>query len=141
MFPRTVTAAQAGRRRLIDQLNIAQRKGREDDSRTYLRHQSLEEAAHTLISQHATDDPEAAFWILKVTVLDSGFDDVERGGYDQGSAGTCDGCDKVLHPARCVVVCQLVEIFFGEGGAAEELFQMMSVSFLLVSMQRGRRVW
>lgn len=42
--------------------------------------QSLEEAAESFVLDHAADDTEAGFWVLKVAVLDSGLDDIERSG-------------------------------------------------------------
>ena len=46
--------------------------------RTYFRHQTLEETCKSLILDHTANDPESALWVLKVSVLDSSLDNIER---------------------------------------------------------------
>ena len=41
--------------------------------------EALEERGRALSLDHVADNPEAALWVLKVAVLDTRLDDVERG--------------------------------------------------------------
>ena len=60
--------------------------------------QSLEEGSESLVLHHVGYDPEAALGVLKVPVLDTRLDDIERGRDDERCAGSGDGGDKVLRP-------------------------------------------
>lgn len=73
------------------------------------------------MSYHLSDDPKPTLRVLEIPILYPSLDDVQRGRHDQGCAGSGDGGDEVLHPARFVVVLQFVEILFCKGGATEEL--------------------
>lgn len=84
---------------------------------------ALEEGGGTFVLHHVGNDPEAALGVVKIPVLDSSLDNVERGRDDKGSTGTSNGCDKVLAPCGAVVVGQLVEIFFRRSRSTEQLFK------------------
>ena len=86
-----------------------------------LRNQALEEGCRALVSDHVGDDLEATLSILEVAVLNTGLDNVERGGHDQRGASTSDGGDKVLRPGCGVVVLQGIEILLCSCGTTEEL--------------------
>jgi hypothetical protein len=73
------------------------------------------------VLHHVGNDAEAGLGVLEVAVLDTGLDHVERGGDDQGSAGTTDGSDEVLRPGGGIVVLEGVDVFLGECGTTEEL--------------------
>ena len=104
-----------------------------------LRRQSLEEASHALILGHVAQDPEPALGILKVSVLDPGLDDVERSGDDEGGGCADYRGHEVLHPARGVVVGELVDVFFGKCRATEELLQLASADRSLEMGTYGKR--
>ena len=70
---------------------------------------------------HVGQNAETALGVLKVSVLDTGLDDIERGGDDQRRRGTGDGGDEVLEPRRLVVVAKGEEVFLCESGTTEEL--------------------
>lgn len=89
--------------------------------------QTLEEAAGALVLHHVRQDAESRFGVLKVAVLDTGLDHIQRSGNDQGGAGTAHRGDEVLGPAGGVVVLQGVDVFLGEGGATEELYISVSI--------------
>lgn len=44
---------------------------------TYLRNQTLEERGESFVLYHASYDFEATFWMLEITVLDSGLDHIK----------------------------------------------------------------
>ena len=90
--------------------------------------QALEEARDALLAHHAPHDPKPGLGVLEVLVLDARLDDVERRGHDERGRRAADGRDEVLCPRGAVVVAQLEEVFFGEGGAAEELYDRENVS-------------
>jgi hypothetical protein len=71
--------------------------------------------------------------VLEVSVLDTGFDDVQGSGDDEGCAGAEDGGDEVLAPGCGVVVLEGEDVFFCEGGATEEL----SIVSIGLSPRRG----
>ena len=87
-----------------------------------LRHQPLKERRRALLPCHPTNNLEPTLGIFEISVLDSGFDDVERGGDDEGGGGAGDRGDEVLGPGCGVVVFEFVEVLFCCCGAAEELF-------------------
>ncbi len=66
--------------------------------------QALEEGRGTLVARHVSQNAETALWVVKVTVLDTGLDDVKRSRHDERCRRTGDGGDKVLEPRRLVVV-------------------------------------
>jgi len=68
---------------------------------------------------HVGENAETAFWVVEVPVLDTGLDNVQRGGDDERCRSTCNRGDEVLEPGCGVVVGQLEEIFFGGGRTAE----------------------
>lgn len=63
-----------------------------------LRCQSLEEGSEALVLHHVGHDPEAALGVLKVPVLNTGLDDIERSRDDERRASSGDGGNKVLRP-------------------------------------------
>ncbi len=66
--------------------------------RKYLGHQSLEETREAFLSSHVAQNSEAALGVLKVAVLDTGLDDIERSRHNERCRGTGDRCNKVLEP-------------------------------------------
>ena len=70
---------------------------------------------------HVGHDPESTLGVLKVPVLNTGLDDIERSRDEKRGAGTGNRSDKVLRPRGGVVVGELVEVLLGDGGTTEEL--------------------
>ena len=67
-----------------------------------------------LVLHHIGNDLEATLWVVEVPVLDSSFDDVERGRDKERCSGTSDRSDEVLAPGSSVVVLEFVEVLFGD---------------------------
>lgn len=88
---------------------------------SYLGNEALEETRQTLVLGHVGQNPEAALGVVKVTVLDTGLDDVERRGDDERGRRAGDGGDEVLEPGGLVVVLEVEEVLLGESRASEEL--------------------
>ena len=88
---------------------------------TYLGDKALEEARETLVAGHVGQDAETALGVVKVLVLDTGLDDVERRRHNKRGRGTGDRGDKVLEPRGLVVVLELEEELLGESGTTEKL--------------------
>lgn len=88
-----------------------------------LRGETLEEGSGTLVLHHVLDDSEPGLGVLKVAVLDTGLDDVEGSGDDEGRGRTRDGGDEVLAPGGGVVVLQ-TESLLGKGGTTEKLLRV-----------------
>ena len=65
------------------------------------------------MAHHIRYDTEAALGVFEIPVLYASLDDIQRSRHNEGCAGSGDGCHKVLHPRRGVVVGELVEIFLG----------------------------
>lgn len=82
--------------------------------------ETLEEGSHTLVLGHVGQDAETALGVLKVAVLNTGLDDIEGSGDDEGGRGTGDGGDKVLEPGGLVVVIELEEELLGKGRTTEQ---------------------
>ena len=83
--------------------------------------QSLEEAGHTFVPDHVSNDAEAGLGVLEIAVLDTGLDHIKRSRNDERSSGTGNGSDKVLHPGSRVVVLEAVDVLLGEGRTSEKL--------------------
>lgn len=90
---------------------------------------TLEEGSHALVLGHVGDDTETRLLGLKVAVLNTGLDDIERSRDDERSRGTGNGCDKVLEPGGTVVVGQLEEVFLSSGTTTEELYHALATCF------------
>jgi hypothetical protein len=90
--------------------------------------ESLEERSETLVLHHAGNNPEAAFGVLEVPVLDTCLDDVEGRRDDERCACTTNGGDEVLRPRGRVVVGELVEVLLRRGGSTKQLFQLSDKS-------------
>jgi hypothetical protein len=90
--------------------------------------QALEEGGRALVLEHVGDDASAGLLDLEVAVLDTGLDDVERGGDNEGGGGTGDGSNEVLGPAGAVVVLEFVEVLLSGGGTTEESERTGSVT-------------
>jgi len=86
-----------------------------------LRRQTLEETRDAFLPHHRAHNLEPRLRVLEISVLDTGFDDVEGSGDDERSRSAGDGGDEVLEVGGGVVVGEVVEIFFGEGGTTEKL--------------------
>ncbi len=91
---------------------------------TYLRDQSLEETREAFILCHVRQNPESSLRVLKVSVLDTSLDNVQRGGDDKRRRGTGDGGDEVLEPRRLVVVAETEKVFLGKRRATEKLYRI-----------------
>jgi hypothetical protein len=74
------------------------------------------------VLHHVGHNPETAFGVLKVPVLNTRLDDIERSRDDERCAGSGDGGDKVLRPRRRVVVGEFVEVLLRDCGTTKELF-------------------
>jgi hypothetical protein len=55
-----------------------------DGGTAYLWHQSLEERCDSFILNHASNNLETALWVVKVSVLNTGLDNIERSRDDEG---------------------------------------------------------
>lgn len=88
---------------------------------SYLGNESLEETGETFVAGHVGENAEAALGVLKVAVLDTSLDNIERGGDDERSRGTSNGGDKVLEPSGLIVILQVEEVLLGKGRTTEEL--------------------
>lgn len=97
-------------------------------SHQQFRRQTLEEARDAFVPHHRAYNLESRLWVLEIPILDTGFDDVEGSGDDERGRSADDGSDEVLEVGGSVVISKVVEIFFGEGGAAEELVACQHVS-------------
>lgn len=91
---------------------------------TYLGNQSLEEAGRALVLGHVGQDSEATLGVVKVAVLDSGLDDIERSGDDKRGRGTSNRGNEVLEPAGLVVVLEVEEVLLGKGRTTKQLVQV-----------------
>lgn len=67
-------------------------------------------------------DMYVVFGVVEVVVLDMGFDDIEGSGDDKWGGGIGNGGDEVLELVGFVVIGEVEEVFFGEGGFFEELY-------------------
>lgn len=83
--------------------------------------QALEEARDAFVLHHRAYNLKSRLRVLEISILDTGFDDIEGSGDDERSGGADDGSDEVLKVGGAVVIGEVVEVFFGEGGAAEKL--------------------
>jgi hypothetical protein len=86
--------------------------------------QPLEEAGQALVPRHVAQNAHPGLRVLEVAVLDPCLDHVQRRGHNQRRARPAHRRHEVLPPARRVVVLQAVDVFLGEGGAAEELAEL-----------------
>lgn len=96
----------------------------------YFRHQSLEETRHSFILNHTSYNPEATLWIVEVSVLDAGLDDVERGRDNKGCGSTCNRCYEVLKPGSLVIVCKPINVSFCKCGSTKKLFTLLASAML-----------
>lgn len=83
--------------------------------------QSFEETGDTLVLNHAADYPEPTLRVLEISVLDTGFDDIEGSRDDEGGRGTAYTRDEILQPTGFVVVLEGVNVLLGEGRSTKEL--------------------
>ena len=88
---------------------------------TDLRRQTLEQCRRTLVLDEILDHCYTRYLVLKVRILDTGLDGVQRCGDGYRRDSTSDRCDKVLPPGRLVVVLDAEEVVFCDGRRAEEL--------------------
>lgn len=93
----------------------------------YLRNETFEESTHAFISCHLGQNLEASLWVLKVLVLDTGLDDVQRCGHDQGRGRTSNRGDEVLEPRCLVVVLKFEKVLLGKGRSSEQLCAQVSL--------------
>lgn len=104
----------------------------------HLGDQALEESTGALVLHHVGDNPEAGLGVLEVAVLNTGLDDVEGSGDEEGGGGTGDGGDEVLEPRGLVVVVEAEEVLLGEGGTTEQLRGGRVSHVLRTTRARGR---
>jgi hypothetical protein len=88
----------------------------------YLWNKTLEEGGDTLVLHHAANNLESTLWVLEVSVLDTGLDDIERSRDDERGSSTTNGGDEVLEPSGLVVVRKTEEVTLSESGTTEELY-------------------
>lgn len=112
-----------------------ERKDQFRSSHQQFRGKPLEERRDTLVLHHIRDDPETALWVLKVLVLDTSLDDVERGRNNQRRRSTSNGGDEVLAPSGGVIVAE-AEGLFSECRTSEKLYGG-SVLALLTTRVKG----
>lgn len=63
---------------------------------------------------HVLNNLEATFWVVKVLVLDTSLDNIERGGDEKRSRCSGNRSNKVLEPRSLVVILQTEEVTLGE---------------------------
>ena len=85
-----------------------------------LGHETLKEGRWALLLDHVLDNLDTALWVIKVAVLDTGLDDIERCRDNQRRRSTSNRCDEVLEPSRLVVILKSVKVSLGERGTSEE---------------------
>ena len=88
---------------------------------TDLRRQTLEQCRHTLVLDEVLDHCYTRYLVLKVRILDTGLDGVQRCGDGYRRDSTSDRCDKVLPPGRLVVVLDAEQIFLRHRGRTKKL--------------------
>lgn len=88
---------------------------------TYLWYQALEEGREALVPDHAAHNPEATLWVVEVSILDTGLNNIQRSGDNQRRGGTGNGRNKILHPSGLVIILKSVQVTFRECRATEEL--------------------
>lgn len=93
---------------------------------TYLRNQPLEETRETFVARHLGQNLEAALRVIKVPILDTSLDNVERSRNNERGRGTRDRRNEVLEPAGLVVVLEPEEVLLGECGSSEKLIESVS---------------
>jgi hypothetical protein len=86
-----------------------------------LRRKTFEERSKTLVLHHVGNNPEAAFGVLEVLVLNSGLYDVEGSRDEERGASTGNRSNKILRPRSGVVVAELVEVLLGCSRPTEQL--------------------
>ena len=88
---------------------------------TDLRRQTLEQCCRTLVLDEILDHGYTRYLVLKVRILDTGLDGVQRCGDGDRRDSTSDRCDKVLPPGRLVVVLDAEQIFLRHRGRTKKL--------------------
>lgn len=89
--------------------------------RTYLGCKTLEERADALVLDEILDDRNTANLLLKVRVLDTGLNRIQRRSDCDGSYCARDGRDEVLRPGCLVIICHAKEIVLGHSRCTEQL--------------------
>jgi hypothetical protein len=77
-------------------LGKPEREDKFGSSHQELGRQSFKKSRKPFVTHHLRDDLEAALGVIEVPVLNPSFDDIEGGGDNKGSAGTCYGCNEIL---------------------------------------------
>lgn len=77
--------------------------------------ETLEEGTHTLVADHLLDNADAALRVVKVTVLDTGLDNVQGSSNSDRGNGTSDRGTEVLEEGSLVVVLQAENPLFDKG--------------------------
>ena len=70
---------------------------------------------------HILDNLESALWVVKVLILDTRLDDIERSGNYERSGCTSNRSNEVLEPRGFVIVFQSEEVTLGECRSTEKL--------------------
>lgn len=116
-----------------------QNRGRlEGASGSYLGHQTLEKTGEAFISGHVGKNSETTLGVVKVSVLNSSLDDIERRGDDKRGRGTSNGSNKVLEPGGLVVVFQVEDVLLGECRTTEQLDTQVSNRIRQFMSRNGR---
>lgn len=89
--------------------------------KAYLWCQALEETCKSLILHHASNNLETTFGVLKITILDSSLDHVQRSGNNQWCGRTSNRSNEVLEPGCFVVIIQTEEISLRESRSTKKL--------------------
>jgi hypothetical protein len=102
-------------------LRKPERKDQLGSGHEKLRRETLEERSKTLVLHHVGNNPEAAFGVLEVLVLNSRLDDVEGSRHEERGASTGNRSNKILRPRSGVVVAELVKVLLGSSRPTEQL--------------------
>lgn len=82
--------------------------------------QSLEETTETFLLDEILDNVQSRLGVLKVTVLNTGLDDIKRSSDGDRSDSTANGGAEVLEEGSLVVVLETKDVFLDKGGTTEE---------------------
>lgn len=82
--------------------------------------ETLEEGTEALVTEHVPDDVHTTLRVVKVTVLDTSLDNVERGSNGDRCDGTTDGGTEVLEEGGLAVVLQSENPLLDECASSEK---------------------
>lgn len=82
--------------------------------------ETLEEGTHTLVADHLLDNADTALRVVKVTVLDTGLDNIQGSSNSDRGNGTSDRGTEVLEESGLVVVLQAENPLLDKGRSSEQ---------------------